>query len=305
MYLATFFAEQYKPRKLHGKSVGTDRLYRVCFANLSRTLGREPLLTDLNNAVLLKHMQRLLDLGRTKATANRERCCMVAIWRFAAQRKLLDEWPEIQKLKEPIRVPKAWLREELQALLDAAARMDREPLRGTTIPMWLWWSTLLRVLLDTGERIGAIRETKWEWINGSCIVVPAEVRKGGKRDKFFTLSPETQSLLKQIREISDDRKTVFPWHYSDTYLWNRYRKLLESAGLPTGRNCAMHRLRKTVASVAHQAGADAQQMMDHSSPKITREHYIDPRYSRASQTSQIVADWLRNPPSAGADRKHA
>ena len=259
------------------------------------------LINDLNHDTVQGHMQRLLDLGRAKATANRERVCLVALWRYAAQLKMVDTWPDVAKEKEPIRTPQAWMREDVEAILAATTRLTGD-LHGTLIPAWLWWRTLIRLILDTGERIGAVREARWEWLEKSSILVPAEFRKGGKADKWFPLSVETIQLLGQIKNHTDDKKHIFPWHYCETYLWNRYRKLIEDAGLPTGRNCGYHRLRKTFASVSHAAGLNAQELLDHSSAKITAR-YLDPR--RTTQASTILAEWLRNPPAAKEDRKKA
>lgn len=302
MLLREFFDLRYKPRKLHGKSNNTIRIYNVCFNNFSETLGREPLVSDLTDDTVLRHMQRLLNVGRAKATANRERVCLVALWRHAAKLKLLDTWPDVPKEKEPIRAPQAWMREEIMRLLATTMMLDGE-IPGTEIPQWLWWRSLIRLILDTGERIGAVREARWEWITGNAILVPAEFRKGGKRDKMFLLSLDTIELLKKLRDKSTTQQ-VFPWPYSNTYLWNRYRKILEKAGLPTGRKRGMHALRRTTASVAHAAGLDAQTLLDHSSARIT-QRYLDIRFTRQSQASEAVAAWLRNSPTTTEQRKQA
>ena len=294
MKLRDFFERHYRLRKLHGKSEKTLRIYHVCFNNLERFLTRIALVSDLNHDCVQGHMQRLLDLGRAKATANRERVCLVALWRYAAQLKLVDSWPDVAKEKEPTRIPQAWLREEIDALLAAATRMPGVMLR-TKIPTWLWWRTMIRLILDTGERIGAVRECRWQWLSVDSILIPAEFRKGGKADKWFSLSRETVELLAKIKAATDDRISIFPWHYCETYLWNRYKKLVESAGLPTGRLCGYHRLRKTVASVANAHGIDAQKLLDHSSSRIT-DRYLDPRFQRDTKASDVLANWLRNPP---------
>lgn len=302
MLLRDFFALRYRPRKLHGKSDNTIRIYNVCFNNFAQTLHHDPLVADLTDDNLLMHMQRLLDLGRAKATANRDRVCLVALWRHASKLKILDTWPDVPKEKEPIRAPQAWLREEIQRLLASTMLLDGE-IPGTDIPQWLWWRTLIRLILDTGERIGAVREAEWVWITGDAILVPAENRKGGKRDKMFVLSPDTLELLRKLRDKSTDRK-IFPWPYSNTYLWNRYKKLLERAGLPTGRKRGMHALRRTTASVAHAAGLDAQTLLDHSSSRIT-QRYLDIRFTRQSQASQAITAWLSGPPAPPEIRKQA
>jgi len=301
MLLREFFYQQYKPKKLHGKSVNTVRLYDVLFRNFARTLKRAPTLDDLTNDAIQAHMQRLLDDGRTKATANRDRCSMVALWRYAAKQGIIDRWPDVPKEVEPIREPQAWLREDIEKLFNAVAKLEG-CLRDTRVPWSLWFELLIRVMLDTGERIGAVREARWNWLDNGSLLVPAEFRKGGKRDKFFPLSKETIDLLFKMRKVSSDKTQIFPWTYSATYLWNRYNRLIETAGLPNGRHSKTHRLRKTHASVANAAGLDAQKLLDHSSSRITAR-YIDARFSTDVKASDVLAAWLRTPPPTQARKK--
>jgi integrase len=208
---------------------------------------------------------------------------------------MVDNFPDVPKENEPQRVPQAWLQEEVEQLLSTISGLDGT-MRGTTIPNWLWWRTLVMVILDTGERIGAVRQAEWDWVSAESILIPAEFRKGGKRDKWFPLSPDTQQLLVQLRHITDDKRKVFPWHYCEMYIWTQYRSILEKAGLPTGRKCGFHRHRKTHASVAYAAGLDPQELLDHCDRRTT-QRYLDARFSRKTQASDILADWLRNPPT--------
>lgn len=301
MKLSEFFTVHYQPKRLHGKSKNTVRLYEVCFRNLAKTLGREPQLCDLTNEIVSAHMQRMLDDGRTKATANKERCQLVALWRYAAKIKMLDGWPDVPKEKEPTRVPMAWTREDIEKLLKACTKLDGT-IKDSQIPNWLWWSTLVRVMLDTGERVTAVTSAKWSWLENDSILIPAENRKGGKRDRWYTLSPETIVYIAQLRKLSVSN-SVFYWPYSSTYIWNRYQKILESAGLPTGRKSSTHRLRKTHASVGFAAGLDPQELLDHTDRRTT-QRYLDPRFARQTKPSKIIADWLRNPPPADLRKRH-
>ncbi len=46
----------------------------------------------------------------------------------------------------------------------------------------------VRLTLDTGERISAVISCRWEWLEDGGIIIPAEVRKGSKSDKWYKLS---------------------------------------------------------------------------------------------------------------------
>lgn len=298
MLLKDFYRDHYKPNRLFGKSKNTFRLYDVCLRHIARSLGREAKLEDLNDATIKSHLQRLMDEGRSKGTVNKERCSIVAMWRYACKKGLLKDWPDVPKQVEPARTPMAWTHDDITLLLGAC--------KGTSgfigdTPAWLFWTALVRVCLDTGERIGALTSCKWNWMEGDSINIKAEVRKGSKRDKWFQLSEETAELLTELRKYRQS-EIIFHWPYCETYLWNRYTKILERAGLPTGRKCGMHRLRKTTASVAFQAGLDPQELLDHSDRRTT-QRYLDPRFTRDQQPSDILANWLKNPPKPEHRRK--
>jgi len=299
MRLHEFYLSNYKTSRLHGKSKNTFRLYEICIRHFSRSLGREPMLSDLNDKTIRSHLQRLLDEGRSKATVNKERCSLVAMWRYACKLKLIEDWPDIPKESEPHRTPRAWKHDDVSALLAAC---QRAPGLIGACPAWLFWTTLVNLCLETGERIGAVLQCEWTWLEGDSINVLAEARKGAKRDKLHRLSPYTVSLIGQMKRYKES-KQIFHWPYSYTYIWNRYRKLLESAGLPTGRGFAMHRLRKTCASVAYAAGLDPQEILDHTDRRTT-QRYLDPSFTRQTQPAEILAAWLRTPP-AKDQRKQA
>jgi integrase len=148
--------------------------------------------------------------------------------------------------------------------------------------------------LDTGERIGAVFASQWDWLEGSWIQFPAEVRKGGRRDRKYFLSSQTCGLLYRIRQCRADEERVFPWPYHPGYLWDLYRKILVAAGLPSRREDKFHRLRKTHASVLHQAGLDATKALDHQDRRTT-DRYLDPRFCTDVRPSRILAAYLATP----------
>ena len=300
MRLDAYFDDYYAPSKLLGKSQNTFRLYRVCFQHLANTLGRPAELSDLNDTTIRKHLQRLLDEGRSKATVNKERCSIVALWRHACQKKMVDSWPDIPKYKEPVRTPMAWTRDDVEQLLTACRRSEGYV---GTCPAHVYWTALVMTCLDTAERIGAIMQAEWDWLESDSILIRGEARKGGKRDKWFRLSPDTMTLLGEVRRYRQSER-IFHWPYSHTYLWRRYKSLVERAGLPTGRRSGYHRLRRTAASVCYAAGMDPQELLDHTDRRTT-QRYLDPRHARQTQASDILAAWLRSPGGLSEPQKKA
>lgn len=290
MQLSDFFDSVYLPRKLFGKSHETTRLIRYSIASFTRTIGRSAVLADLCDDNIRRHMMRVIADGKAVATANKDRAQLLAVWRFAYLLRYLDHQPTVQPLPQPERVPRAWEQHEVQAIVDACGRLQGKVGR---IPARYWWSALVETCLDTGERIGAVSSAQWSWLSGRWMLVPAECRKGGKRDRQYRLNASTVCAITKMRCYSESEK-IWPWPYTHTYLWTRYKAILRTAGLPTDRRSSFHRIRRTVASVCHAAGMNAQEVLDHADRRTTQK-YLDPRFNRDRQACDALAEFLERP----------
>lgn len=276
----------YARKRLRVASPHTHRLYRHSIAAFEVTLQREGTTLDLVDDNLDEHMSRLIRSGLSVATANKDYAQITAMWRFANRNRLVDTWPNVLPYPEPERVPLGWLPEELDRLFSSIVQ---EQGAIYSAPASLWWKTLIMVLLDCGERIGAIRKLKRENIQGNCLLVPASYRKGKTRDKLFQLSPDTLESLK-ILLMAHRRNELFPWDRCETYIYNRLKKILLRAGLSADGRSKFHRIRRTVASAVKNQGGDATAAMDHSHARTTKK-YLDPRIVGEKPTSQFVSDW--------------
>lgn len=289
MKLIDFLETVYKPTRLLGKSKDTSRLYRISIRNFGRTIGKVPELSDLTDTNLILHMQAMLDAGRTPATANKDRSQLLTLWRHAHRLGMVQDYPNVPQLVEPQRTPEAWLPEQIAKLLEVADDQDGH---FGPVPRSLWWRSLILTALDTGERIGALRVAQWSWISGDWLNVPAEARKGRRRDRAYRLGTDTIGHLQAIRLVSP--RHIWPWQYSEGYLWRLFGELLESAELPSGRRDKFHKLRRTTASVVNQAGLSAQEALDHSHRRVT-QRYLDPRFNRSDQPCDVLATFLEMP----------
>lgn len=276
----------YARKRLRVASPNTLRLYRHSIAAFEVTLQREATTLDLIDDNLDDHMARLIRSGLAVATANKDYAQITAIWRFGNRNRLVDTWPNVRPYPEPERVPLGWLPDELDRLFESISKEDGKVYSS---PACLWWKTLILVLLDCGERIGAIRRLKRENIQGNCLLVPASYRKGKTRDKLFQLSPSTMECLETLL-LSHRQSELFPWDRCETYIYNRYKKILARANLSVDSRSKFHRIRRTVASAVKNQGGDATAAMDHANSKTTQK-YLDPRIVGEKPTSQFVNDW--------------
>jgi len=283
--------EIYRMKQLRFKSDNTVRLYRHTLKSFARTLGRTPTIRDLDSDLIEIHMEAIIKRGGAPASANKDRGQLLALWRFAAAKRIVEQWPTIAIMKEPEIVPMGWMPDEAQSLIDAC---KLAPGLVAGVPAGLWWSALVSILMDTGERIGAIRPLQKNHLQGGYLLVPAAFRKGQRRDRLYSLQPVTIELVKRTVAANKTTDDIFPWDRSETYIYRRFNSILKSAGLPTDRRSKFHRIRRTVASAVTAAGGDATAALDHASPKTTKK-YLDPRIVGSVSVSDILAAYLANP----------
>ena len=300
MLLTDLFA-LYRAKRLRFKSPNTSRLYGHTIRSFGKTLGRAPTIDDLTSDLVEQHMSRIIEGGGSPASANKDRSQLLALWRFAATHKIIDRWPDVQIANEPEIVPMGWLPGALEQLLKAA-----ETERGFLgeVPARLWWSALFRVLLATGERIGAIVHLENHHLQGDWLLVPAEHRKGKRRDRLYPIGKDAADAVRALITATKSGNQIFPFPFAPTYLYKKLNHVLLRAGLPIDRRSKFHRMRRTVASAVAQAGGDPTAALDHASPKTTKK-YIDPRIVGAVPVADILAAYLANPtkPLAKPDAK--
>lgn len=284
--LLDFFRNYFRPLFLRGRSRKTVDLYLISIRSFCKFLGRPATLADLNDSTVNRYLCHFRDLPRKPPTVNKERANLTAIWRFACRKRYLAVWPDVPKDVEPEVIPLAWMPDDINRLFAQASRM---PGYVGGIPAAAWWTALLLVCWDSGERISAILNLRWCDIDlkNGWLIAPAGSRKGGRSDEAYQLHPDT---IKALLTIRTRRDMVFPWPHHPTYIWNRFSKLLKAAGLPTDRRSKFHRIRKSVGSYVKAAGGDPTQALRHRDSRVTRA-YLDPRIVKPSQ----AVDWLFRP----------
>lgn len=270
MTLDTLITDYYAP--LTGISPRTAELYRYTLRSLSEFLGRPATIDDLEEVVIARWLAHRV---RTKApaTAAKDRTQIRAIWAWANRRGMVKTWPSTPRIIVPERVPEAWFADEFQRLLDEVAK------ETATVCGFTMAAVLRAVLLTcywTGERIGAVMALRCEDVREQTVVFRAESRKGRGKDILREISVECAAALMAVRRKPED--TAIPWDHAQSYLWSRLGVILRRAGLPSGRHCKFHRIRKTAASYYEAAvgPGSAQRLLAHSSPTVTRR-YLDPR----------------------------
>lgn len=282
--------EKYSRKRLRGGSPNTLRLYRHSLSSFAKSLGHDPAIADLTSDKIEDHMHTIIERGGSPASANKDRSQLICLWKWAAEQGIMTTFPDVRPMVEPEQIPMGWMPEEIDRMF-AAAKLEAEPVGE--VSGRVFWTAMLRVILDSGERIGAVRQLGRDSLQDRFLLIPVSVRKGKRRDRLYQLQPETVAAIKTLLSHHDDPK-LFPWPYSESYIYHRFEAILRRAKLPTDRRSKFHRIRRTVASAVARAGGDPTAALDHASPKTTKK-YLDPRIVGGVEVSQILANYLRDP----------
>lgn len=275
----------YFPSRFRIRSDLTRRQYIFAVRELETFLCRAPSIDDLEDETfigLARFMEtRKLDprtindrVGRLKTLAN-------WLWR----KGLIRFGPTVEKIPEPIRLPRAWNRQQLGAIFDAARRME-----GRVGPFLAsaWWFAFLGVAWWTAERTTAMLALRWEWLEGNVLYVPGCVRKGGRKDAAYRLPVECMALL---AGLSGPGALIFPWPTRQGpgrrkppgdqgclgTFYKHYDTLLRTAGLPTGRYNKLQKVRRSHATwkeIMSGPGSATRSLM-HDDPQTAMRFYID------------------------------
>jgi integrase len=292
--LESIVLHEYLPCNPSVRAAGTKFQHHQSVKKFSLYLGHPATLDDLTDDNMVGFMQSAIDAGLSIHTANGQMAKVRALWTWLAKRRRVEKFPTVKKLKTPERVPDAWRVDDIQALIDACAKMRGEV---DGIPSPLWWRTLYLVAFDSGERTGALLAMEWQHIDlevGS-IVLPAEIRKGGNKAAYYQLRPATIAELRRLRaavlKVDRDRAEVFKFSKDHNVFYNRQRQLLRLAGIPyvKGRS-GLQKVRRTFASYIEKAGGDATAALMHSSRATTLQSYIDPRVVEAKPANLLLPE---------------
>jgi integrase len=285
MDLSDFLEQQFFLLRSKTQDAKTYQHYRRAVRWLGEMLGRPALLEDLTDdhvAAAMKHL--MTTRGQSAVTANGTHKCLCCLWRFARDKGLLSTGPTVSPLPTPRRTPRAWRREELARLVEAA-RNSTGAICG--LPAGIWWSAVLAISWDTGVRAGELLSLRWDWLDFETgwLHVPAEARKGKHHDEVYGLAEDTLSLLKRMPRTTP---LIFGWTtmHRSRY-WQLWKELLKRAGLPATRYTATQCLRRTFATWLEVGGGSATDALGHSSRDITRRAYIDPTLTRARSAERI------------------
>jgi integrase len=285
--LRAFFREVYQPLRMLDASPGSAQQIETSINRLSAFLGRPATLADLTERTICNWMADGINRGKSPVTINGQAKRLVTLWRFAKRRKFSvpDDLDGIEYLKQPRRLPTAWSIPELVRLIESC-RATEGMIDG--VPAAKFWPALIFLIFDTGIRRSAVLAIQFDELDlaAKLLRVPAE-RMKNQVEQYFKLSDQTIAAI--LETLPPARKLVFPWRFGMRYLGKRLRKILDRAGLPSGRRDLLHKLRRTCAShLAAVAGESiAFKQLGHQDASCIRR-YVDPRFTNKHDSAKLL-----------------
>ena len=275
--LAHYFTTVFFPVRLATKHKLTAYQYTLNLKRFDEFLGRQALLTDLNDATIMLAIAWCRKQGLAPGSVEKFRDNLVCISRVLFRKRIVDTEVDIPPIHVPKAIPIAFTREQLNRLWEYLELLPGE-IGGVSAS--LWFRAIVCCFWDSGARAGEIFGLRWSDVDlqRGFILCRAATVKANKQDRLYRLDPETVALLRKI--ILPQRELVFAWPFCEGTLYNTWRGILKRAGLPTGPRYMFHCLRKSVASHLQAAGVSAQFAMGHSDPRQTNEVYLDPRIAK-------------------------
>lgn len=277
----------YETKRLRNKSLGTSGQYWSAINRFEEFLKRDATTDDLFDERVQSFQQWLVD-GREIAIDTAVSYCkkLLALWRFGARHRLVENWPEVELLRCPEREPIAWARPEMETKWRALCQADGQ---FGAVPCRAFWPALESVFWDSAERLGAVLMLRTEDVSlpAAWAICRAESRKGRLRDRGFPLHPQTVELLQRLDAAAGKRRLVFEVPFGEQTLRDKYKQILRAAGLPFDRRHLFHCNRKTAASWFEFLGGDAMKLLDHSSREVTRR-YLAPQVTRPQHAADLL-----------------
>ena len=294
--LLDFLYNVYVPSRLDLSPDGVCQL-EIVINQFNRYAGN-PQIGQLTDEMVCGFLRHCLDKGLSPSTVNSKRSKIVALWNCAWRKRMHKDQPrDIPRLREHVKVPKAWTAEEVQCLVTHTGSLDG--VIGWLPASW-FWTTLVLATWETGLRIGALLKTR----NADFrLEIPAIVaRAQSQKTGVGQFCPITESTSAAIAEQLDfPRQRVWPWPYCQRSFYIKFRRIVEGAGLHASYDGhdLFHKLRRSHLSyIARKSLETARRQAGHTNAAITLRHYIDPRIADEQAAVELLPAITAPQPSA-------
>ena len=279
-------------------------MYLSTLARFADFLGHEPTVDDLDDLTAAKFLRwrQATQHSRFKkispASLAKDSAHLRSLWGWLAKKRWkksdgeLLEFPDYARPRVPKPVPKAYNAADLAKLVQAA-RHRKGYIAGK--PAAWYWPTKIQALFQTGERIGAVLELRWEQVDleRHTLTFLAATRKGHRETITRPITPALAKMLAMHKGAPGER--VWPWldDRKALSIYPSLKVLCRTAGVPYH---PFHSIRKSTASYLKKAGISAKKQLGHSSEQMAEDHYYDEDITGRESNLDYLPD-IDRPPS--------
>lgn len=272
-----FLRDVYQIERQLSESTIVHHEYSVrCF---ERFLGREPVLTDLDETTINKWIAHMQERGLAPASVKTHRCDSLSWWNCAFDQEppLVERAPRPRKIrvvKLGRRVPVAWRPDEILRLVETADRL-RGVIGALECAKRFYWGALFRAVWDTALRrcdLGRIvyRDIQ-QRADGTGLLIIQQSKTGD--DVIVQFSADTMQAIERLMRMSAPRELVFP-------LWGRkeaFYKALKDIVIQSDVRQGSYKWFRRASITARERIAPGlgQLAAGHSTPDMAKRHYID------------------------------
>jgi integrase len=203
----------------------------------------------------------------TRSNIRRE---LLTLWKFAFEQAYTDEPPiRIIRIRVHRKPPRAWSKETLLALLDAAETSENDV--SSLCPGLCWCHVLpawIAISFDTGLRFTDVLNLRSSDIRNGCVTINAS--KTGKCT-VRRLSDYALNRIGILLKWSPDG-TLFRHALTRRRAFTIWRRFLDEQKV---EGTARFLRRSSATYVEQKHPGSAPRFLDHSNPMLARLHYLD------------------------------
>lgn len=206
---------------------------------------------------------------------------ILAVWSYGYRIGVTNNAPDRQRIRSvrvPRRLPEAWSLDELRNIYEAAGRFIRY------LPNGVQQRSLLRGVLNIGYysalRRGDLMKIKRVQLSANGQAIAQQKKRGSE---ILVVVP--RHAIEEIdATYPPEVERVFAWPHRIEGFYALWHRLLDAAGLPSGREHGLQKLRRTAVTHAEatREGWGAKLAGHEPGSTATWRSYIDPRHLRAT-----------------------
>lgn len=240
---------------------------------LDRWHGSRVSLADLGRDFLNRFLAGQQDRQLAAKTINRQRADILAIWRAAARRGLIERpiGEDIRRLKAPRRFPRAWTLDQLARMIRTAE--SNQGIYPGGIRIGAYWGLFIRLTYDTGLRRSDVLALRVDDVRAGLFEVLQQ-----KTQCALVCRVGQATIAALEASIPPARRLCVAWMFRGERFYQHWRlHVIGPAGLAPGRMQGPQKLRRTSAThleAAHPGAAMAH--LGHLTAGLAYRNYVDP-----------------------------